>query len=257
VRLATWNVNGIQARLELVLHWLRERRPDVVGLQEIKAEDARFPRAAIEAAGYAVATHGEKAWNGVAVLSRVGLAVTRTGLPGKEACGARLLEVEAGGFGFTTLYCPNGKHVAHDDFRRKLAWLDALVDHVATRHEPARPALLCGDFNLCPGPLDTWDEAGLRGTLFHTEEERERFRRLLALGLSDVLRERHPELRAYTWWDYRAGAFHRGQGLRIDLVLASEPLARRVRAVEVDRDYRKKRFGRIPSDHAPVLVELD
>jgi exodeoxyribonuclease-3 len=162
--LATWNVNGVRARLEFVLRWLRARRPDVVGLQELKVTDERFPRDEVEAAGYRVVTHGQKAWNGVAILSRATAEVTQVGLPGQEDFGARMLSADIGGLSFTTVYCPNGKAVGHEDFPRKLAWLDALAEHFASSHDPGRPVALCGDFNICPTPLDSWNEDKLRGT---------------------------------------------------------------------------------------------
>ena len=257
MRLATWNVNGLRARLELLLRWFDERRPDLVGLQELKLSDEQFPHVAFAAAGYRAAVFGQKAWNGVAVLARQDIEIVQRGLPDQEEHGARLLTVRAGDLSFTTLYVPNGKTVSHADFPRKLAWLDALRGHLAERLDPGGAAVLCGDFNVCPSPLDTWNEQGLAGTIFHTAEERARIGALLGLGLHDVFREKHPEARAFSWWDYRGGAFHRGQGLRIDLLLASAPLLARVRAVEIDRDYRKKKDDLVASDHAPVIVDID
>jgi exodeoxyribonuclease-3 len=255
--LATWNVNGVRARLEFVLRWLRDRKPDVVGLQELKVTDEQFPREAVEAAGYQVVTHGQKAWNGVAILSRVTAQVTQVGLPGQGDFGARMLTADIGDLSFTTIYCPNGKAVGHEDFPRKLAWLDVLAAHFASSHDPERPTALCGDFNICPAALDSWNEDKLRGTIFHTDDERARFRRLLDWGFRDAFREKHPDVKAFSWWDYRGGAFHRGQGLRIDFLLATPPLMERVRAVTIDRDYRKKQDGMTPSDHTPVMVEVD
>jgi exodeoxyribonuclease-3 len=257
MRLATWNVNGIRARLDFVLHWLRARQPDVVGLQELKVADERFPLAELEAAGYRVATHGQKAWNGVAILSRTSIEVTQTGLPGQEPFGARMLTADVAGLSFTTIYCPNGKGVEHADFPRKLAWLDALAAHFTSRHDPSRPVALCGDFNVVPAPIDSWDEERLAGTIFHTDDERGRLRRILDWGFVDTFREKHPETKAFSWWDYRGGAFHRNAGLRIDLLLATRPLIDRVREVTIDRDWRKKQEGRTPSDHTPVIVDLD
>jgi len=257
MRIATWNVNGLRARLEFVLDWLRERQPDVVGLQELKLADEQFPRLAFESLGYHVAVHGQKAWNGVAVASREPLGVTRVGLPGQETQGARLLEVTIGPLRFITAYCPNGKDVGHPDFPAKLAWFDALAGWLAESLGADEPTVLCGDFNICPGPLDTYDEEGRRGTIHHTAEERERIERLAALGLRDLLREVRPEERAYSWWDYRAGAFHRNLGLRIDLLLGTHAVVERVRRVETDREFRKKRGGMIPSDHAPVYADLE
>jgi len=256
VRLATWNVNGLRSRLDFVLHWIAARQPDVVGLQELKLEQDQFPRLAFEAAGYRAVIHGQKAWNGVAILSKHPAEIEQVGLPGQEAAGARLLTAVIAGLRFTTLYVPNGKDVEHDDFPRKLAWLDALASHLTARTDPAQPLVVCGDFNVCPTALDTWDEEGMRGEIFHTVQERARIAGLLEGGLRDLFREAHPGERAFSWWDYRGGAFHRGQGLRIDLVLATPAVLARARSVTIDREYRKRRGDLIPSDHAPVLVDL-
>lgn len=257
MRLATWNVNGLKARLDFVLRWLGERAPDVVGLQEIKLADDQFPYETFAQAGYHALVHGQKAWNGVAILSREPAKLLQQGLPGQELRGARLLTGEVAGISFSTAYVPNGKHVGHDDFPGKLVWLDALAGYLEKTLDPARPAILCGDFNVCPAGIDSWNEAELAGSIFHTDEERARFRSLLERGLRDVFREQHPDLQAFSWWDYRGGAFHRRRGLRIDFVLANEPLSKRVRAAEIDRDWRKKREELIPSDHAPVWVDLE
>jgi exodeoxyribonuclease-3 len=257
MRIATWNINGLRARLEFLLHWLREREPDLVGLQELKLTDAQFPHAEIEAAGYHAVSHGQKSWNGVAILSRRPAEVTQRGLPGQEDFGARLLTATVDDLSFTTAYIPNGKYVGHDDFPRKLAWLDALAAHFEKQHRPDGPAVLCGDFNIVPTPLDSWNEQSLHGMIFHTDEERARFQRLLDWGLVDLFREHHPDTQAFSWWDYRGGAFHRKQGLRIDFLLATRSVMARVRSVEIDRDYRKKKEGLTPSDHAPVTADLD
>jgi exodeoxyribonuclease-3 len=255
VRIATWNVNGLRARLDFVLHWLRAREPDVVGLQELKVPDAQFPADAFAELGYRALTHGQKSWNGVAILSREPAKTLRKGLPGQEQGGARLLSAEVAGLEFTTVYVPNGKSVGHEDFPRKLAWLDALVEHVGCG-APGRQAVVCGDFNVVPAALDSWNERELRGHIFHTEVERARFAALLGAGFVDLFRERHPEEQAFSWWDYRGGAFHRGHGLRIDFLLATPPVAARVCEVTIDRDYRKKKDGLTASDHAPVFADL-
>lgn len=257
MRVATWNINGLGARLGFLQLWLRERQPDVVALQELKLVDDKFPRAELEAHGYHALCHGQKSWNGVAILSREPAELVQCGLPGQEELGARLLSARVGGIVFSSVYVPNGKHVGHEDFPRKLAWLDALAAHFEAGLAAAPEHVVGGDFNLCPAPLDSWNEEGLRGRIFHTEEERARFRRLTGLGLTDVFRALHPELQAFSWWDYRAGSFHRGQGLRIDFLLASEPVAARARAAGIDRDWRKKQQGLTPSDHAPVWMELE
>jgi exodeoxyribonuclease-3 len=257
VRVATWNVNGLRARLEFVLHWLRERQPDVVGLQELKLVDAKFPHAELEKAGYRALTHGQKSWNGVAILSREPATLTQRGLPGQEDFGARLLSADVAGLSFTSVYCPNGKALDHADFPRKLAWFDALAAHLAEGHDPERPAIIGGDFNVCPAPLDSWNEDELGGGMFHSEAERRCFQRLLDLGFVDVYRRLLPDTQAFSWWDYRGGAFHRKQGLRIDFLLATPKAMDRVRSVEIDRDTRKKKEGLTPSDHAPVIADLD
>jgi len=233
MRIATWNVNGLRARLDFVAHWLEARRPDLVGLQELKLPDDQFPSDFFRERGYHVATHGQKSWNGVAILAREEPRVTTRGLPGQEDL---------------------GKSVDHEDFPRKLAWLDALAEHF--QGVAGTPAVLCGDFNLCHEPLDSWNPDKLEGHIFHTVAERERFERLLAAGFVDVFRERHPDTQAFSWWDYRGGAFHRGQGLRIDLLLATPAAAQRVKSIEIDRDYRKKKDGLTASDHAPVFADL-
>jgi exodeoxyribonuclease III len=257
MRIATWNVNGLRARLEFLQRWLADRRPDIVGLQELKLEDESFPHEAFAELGYAAATHGQKAWNGVAVLAQRPLAVLQRGLPMQDAFGARLLTVEVEGLVFSTVYCPNGKSVGHADYALKLEWFDALVAHWRQCHPPAQPAILCGDFNIAPSDLDSWHPDGFETGIFHTPSERTRMAALLESGLVDCYRVRHRERRDFSWWDYRGGAFHRNMGLRIDLILASRPVIDRVREVEIDRPYRKKVDGLSPSDHAPVYADLD
>ena len=258
MRIATWNVNGLRARREYLLRWLAERQPDVVGLQELKMTDELFPVDAFEEIGYQVATHGQKAWNGVAILSRHPMEITRIGLPGQEAFGARLLSADIGALSFTTVYVPNGKDTSHEDFSRKLVWLDALADHAEMHIGSRQAAILCGDFNICPAPLDSWRGEAANGQIFHTEEERQRFRRFCAppCGLVDIYRERFPDTQAFSWWHYRAGAFPKGQGLRLDFLLATPGLYANLRSVEIDRDWRKKKDEMTPSDHAPVIAEF-
>ena len=253
MRIATWNVNGLRARLDFVLHFLRAREPDVVGLQELKAPDEQFPHEVFAELGYHAVTHGQKGWNGVAILAREPAKVVQVGLPGQDELGARLLTAEVFGMEFTTVYVPNGKSVDHEDFPRKLDWLDALHAHLSPGDAPA---VLCGDFNVVPGALDSWNEDSHRGRIFHTDAERERFRKLLGAGFLDLFRERHPDTQAFSWWDYRGGAFHRGHGLRIDFLLATRAIAERVSDVTIDRDYRKKKDGLTASDHAPVFADV-
>ena len=257
MRIATWNINGLRARIDFIRTWLEAREPDVVGLQELKITDEEFPFEMFHELGYDVVTHGQKGWNGVAILTRSQAETEQVGLPGQEDFGARLVSVKIADLHFATVYCPNGKDVGHDDFPRKLEWFDALAGYWAGRYAADTLAVLCGDFNIVRHALDSWRGAGADGGLFHTVEERARLDALLQTGLFDIFRERHPDLEAHSWWDYRGGAFHRGQGLRIDLVLGSAALLARVRNVEIDRDFRKKKDGLTASDHAPVIVDLE
>ncbi len=256
MKIATWNVNGLSARQEFMQIWLAQRAPDVVGLQELKLTDDAFPHDFFAGLGYTAVTHGQKAWNGVAILSRLPVEVVQVGLPGQGEAGARFLTARIDDhLDFTTVYCPNGKTLEHDDFPAKLAWFDALASHWQSQN--AEAAVLCGDFNIVHKPIDSWlGEAG-NGGMFHTTEERVRLQTLLDLGLSDLYRAMHPEDQVFSWWDYRGGSFHRGHGLRIDLVLGSAAVSERVSEVRTDRDFRKKHDGLTASDHAPVIVELD
>lgn len=260
MRLATWNINGMNARSSYLLRWLDEVKPDVVGLQELKMTDEKFPHELLKEAGYHAATHGQKGWNGVAVLTREPVEVTCVGLPGQEDMGARLITAniatDGDALSFTTVYCPNGKSVDHDDFARKLTFFDALGAHVIERHQPDQPAILCGDFNIVPASLDSWAGEGKTGQIFHTDAERTRFQRLLDWGFHDTYREKFPDEPGFTWWDYRGGAFHKKQGLRIDFVLATRSIADRVQEVHVERGWRKKIDGMTPSDHTPVWIDI-
>jgi exodeoxyribonuclease-3 len=255
MRIATWNINGLRARLDFLRLWLEARQPDVVGLQELKITDEEFPAAAFEELGYHAVTHGQKAWNGVAILAREPAELLQRGLPGEADAGARLLSVGVRDVRVTTVYCPNGKDVDHGDFPLKLRWFDALLDHWAGQPRDAC-AVLCGDFNIVPGALDSWLGERGAGQIFHTDAERARFAALLELGLHDLFREKYPEQQAFSWWDYRGGAFHRGHGLRIDLILGSAAARARLADVVIDRDFRKKQQGLTASDHAPVWVDL-
>jgi exodeoxyribonuclease-3 len=257
LRVATWNINGLRARLEFALLWLRERQPDIVGLQELKLTDEQFPREPFEALGYHVVSHGQKAWNGVAILSREPAQVTQQGLPGQADFGARMLSAAIGNLDFTTVYCPNGKSVEHEDFPKKLAWFEDLARHFDAMRSPERASILCGDFNICPAPIDSHDEAQMGGHIFHTDDERKRFQSLLDSGFADAFRALYPDEVAYSWWDYRGGAFHRKLGLRIDFILANPAALGRVKDVTIDRDFRKKKESLTPSDHAPVFADIE
>ena len=257
VKIATWNVNGLRARLGFLCHWLDARQPDIVGLQELKLDDAEFPHDEIRAAGYHAALFGQKGWNGVAVLTRDPATVVQRGLPGQEGFGSRLITVTVGDLSFTTVYCPNGKSVEHDDYPRKLEWFESLTAYFVDAHDASQPTILCGDFNIVPAPIDSWNEEAMHDRIFHTDAERERYQRLHTWGFTDLYRHYLPDTQFFSWWDYRAGAFHRNHGLRIDLILGTVPVVERVRHVEGDRDYRKKKEGVTASDHAPVIAELE
>ena len=257
MRLATWNVNSVKQRVPRLLPWLDQRRPDVVCLQETKLADAAFTEllgTELAERGYAVALHGEVQWNGVAILSRVGLDDVVPGLagaPGFPRPEARALAATCAGIRVHSVYVPNGRVPDSDHYRYKLAWLAALRDEVAAGPDAA---IVCGDMNIAPTDADVFDPEAYIGQTHVTPPERAALAELEALGLRDVVRDRWPSERVFTYWDYRAGMFHRDLGMRIDLVLASAPVAGRVRAAWVDRHARK---GSGPSDHAPVIVDLD
>jgi exodeoxyribonuclease-3 len=257
VRIATWNVNSVKQRLPRLLAWLDERRPDVVCLQETKLADAAFLDLCgdgLAERGYEVAVHGEASWNGVAILSRVGLEDIVQGLddaPGFPHPEARALAATCDGVRVFSVYVPNGREPGSDHYKYKLRWLAALRDVVAASPEAT---VVCGDVNIAPTDEDVFDPEAFVGQTHVTEPERAALAELQALGLRDVVRDRWPDERVFTFWDYRAGMFHRDLGMRIDLILAGAPVANRVRAAWVDRQARK---GKGPSDHAPVIADLD
>ena len=254
MRIATWNVNGLRARMEFITHWLKSRAPDVVGLQEVKVSDEDFPHADFRALGYHAVVHGEKGWNGVAVLSRTPAEAETLGVArSRERRSASTSAVQVSGLHFATVYCPNGKTLNHLDFPRKLAWLDALRDYLVGLDRDVA-FVIGGDFNIVPAALDCWQGAAADGSIFCTTEERSRYRSLLDLKLTDLFRHVHPEEQKFSWWDYRGGSFHRDLGLRIDLLLGTPAVVSRVRRVEIDREYRKKKEGHTASDHAPVFA---
>jgi exodeoxyribonuclease-3 len=257
MRIATWNVNGLRARLDFAKLWLQERSPDLVALQELKLTDEQFPHDDFAELGYRAIAHGQKSWNGVAVLHRGDAEPVQAGLPGQEESGARLVGVKAGHLHFVSVYCPNGKHLEHEDYPHKLAWFDDLVAYLEASHDPSESLVIGGDYNICPTGLDSWNENDFAGDIFHTDEERARMQKLYDWGLRDLFRVLHPDDQVFSWWDYRGGAFHRKQGLRIDFLLATETVARRVKTVEVDREFRKKKGELKASDHAPVWADLE
>jgi len=257
VRVATWNVNSVKQRVPRLLPWLDERQPDVVCLQETKLADDAFDRLLgdeLANRGYGVAVHGEVQWNGVAILSRLGLddvVVGVAGEPGFPRPEARAVAATCGGIRVHSVYVPNGRTPDSEHYHYKLAWLAALQEVVGAGPEAA---IVCGDMNIAPTDADVFDPGAYVGQTHVTSPERAALAKLQALGLRDVVRDRWPTERVFTYWDYRAGMFHQDLGMRIDLVLATATVASRVRAAWVDRQARK---GTGPSDHAPVIVDLD
>ncbi len=257
MRVATWNVNSVKKRVPRLLPWLDEREPDVVCLQETKLTDDAFEEllgAELASRGYAVALHGEVQWNGVAILSRMGLddvVVGVSGAPGFPHAEARAVAATCDGVRVHSVYVPNGREPDSEHYHYKLAWLAALREVVGAG---PKDAMVCGDMNIAPTDADVFDPDAYIGQTHVTPPERAALADLEALGLRDVVRDRWPAERVFTYWDYRAGMFHQDLGMRIDLVLASSTVAGRVKAAWVDRQARK---GTGPSDHAPVIVDLD
>jgi exodeoxyribonuclease-3 len=257
VRIATWNVNSLKQRLERVEEWLAYAQPDVVCLQETKLADTAFPAMAFSALGYDSAHHGQGQWNGVAILSRVGLEDVVAGFADGQApdAEARLISATCAGIRVASAYVPNGRSLEDEHYRYKLSWLDRLHAHLATTATEGQSVAVCGDFNIAPQDRDVYSPAAFIGSTHTSPEERAALERLLEWGLVDTFRLRYPDTeQLFTWWDYRAGNFHKHLGMRIDLVLASKDLAARTSWAWIDRNARK---GKGPSDHAPLIVEFD
>lgn len=273
MRLATWNVNSVKARLPRLLGWLAEAEPDVLCLQETKCRADQFPAAEVAELGYATAAHGDGRWNGVAVLSRVGIEAVSNGFPGEPAYEgaaddpqlkltepvlltpeARAIGATCGGVRVWSLYAPNGRTPDSAHYVYKLDWFAALREALAAELAQGPPLVACGDFNVAPADDDVWDPAVFVGSTHVTPPERKALAELRALGLQDVVPTPMKGPHPYTYWDYRAGMFHKDMGMRIDLFYANEAVAGRVRSAYVDREARK---GKGPSDHAPVVVDLD
>jgi len=268
MRIATWNVNSLNARLEKVWWWLERARPDVLLMQETKLADARAPVAEFRAAGYELAHHGEGQWNGVAIASRVGIAnvVTNFGEPLRAArtpevgddeplAEARMLAATCGGVRVVSVYAPNGRSVGSSFYEAKLVWYDRLAQWLERTADPEEPLVLGGDLNIAPEDQDVWDPEACHGGTHVSPREREAFARLCSWGLVDAYRLLHAEPGRYTWWDYRAGAFHKNRGMRIDHLLVTRSVAARTVWAEIDREARKGKP--IPSDHAPLVIDLD
>lgn len=255
MRIASYNINSVRARMDRLVPWLKEDQPDVVCLQETKSTDDQFPRMELESLDYAVAHVGQSSYNGVAILSRVGLDDVDTALPGDdEDTEARMVAATCGGLRVISVYVPNGRSVDSDHYQYKLRWLERLYEYLNSGHSPDEPLVLCGDFNVAPEPRDVYDPAAWEGRVLYTEAEKKAFRKLLDWGLVDAFRLLRKEDDLYTWWDYRMGAFWQNRGLRIDHMLVTRPLAGAVMEAEMVRDMRK---GKKPSDHAPICIALD
>lgn len=267
MRIATWNVNSLNARLDKVTWWLDRAKPDVLLLQETKLADADAPGLTFREHGYELAHHGEGRWNGVAIASRVGIedVVTNFGAPLGDAAGkdgdhhplkeARMISAVCGGIRVASLYVPNGRKLDTVFYRAKLGWLERLAGWLDEACDPSEPLVVGGDYNIAPTDEDVWDPAACQGGTHVSAPEREALARLDDWGLIDAYRRHHPEPGRYTWWDYRAGNFHKNLGMRIDLMLVTAPLAERVVWAEIDREARKGKPT--PSDHAPVVIDID
>jgi len=258
MRIATWNVASLTPeRLVRLYDWLDYTQPDVVCLQETKLSDDAFPALELLGRGYESAHHGHGRWNGVAILSRIGLEDTREGFAdgGLTDPEARLLSASCGGIRVISVYVPNGRAVGHEQYDYKLAWLDRLHTHLDATARPDEDLVVCGDINIAPTDIDLWDVAAFEGATHVSDDERAALAQLQKWGLHDVFREQYPDVEGlFSWWDYRAGSFHKRQGMRIDLILATTSLASRATWALIDRNARK---GSKPSDHAPVLADFD
>lgn len=255
MRIATWNVNSLNARLPRMEEWLGYADADVVCLQETKLADAAFPHMAFSALGYESVHHGDGRWNGVGILSRVGIDDVVMGFAaGIDAdSDTRLITATCGGVKVTSVYVPNGRSLDDPHYQYKLGWLRRLREHLSATSNPDEHVAVCGDFNIAPDDRDVWDPKAFVGSTHVSAEERAALAELEGWGLVDAFRARYPDDRLYSYWDYRAGDFHEHRGMRIDLLLLSAPLAGTLRWALVDRTARK---GKQPSDHAPVFVDV-
>ena len=254
MRIVTWNVNSLKARMPRVEQWLHDVQPDVLCMQETKMTNEAFPALAFEAMGYQSAHLGQGQWNGVAILSRVGLDdVVANFAAGEPDAEARIITARCGGVVVSSVYVPNGRALDHDHYQYKLRWMAQLRDHVAALAQSSDSVVVAGDFNIAPTDDDVYDAQKLVGSTHVSEAEREVLARLCEWGLTDLFRMHRPEPKLFSWWDYRGGDFHKGHGMRIDLVLGSAPVAERCTFAVVDRNARRVEST---SDHAPEMVEL-
>ena len=253
---ATWNVNSLKARLPRVEAWVTEVRPDVLCMQETKLATDKFPAETFRDLGYEGAHFGQGQWNGVAIISRVGLADVRANFAEgvEQDAEARIITATCGGTRISSVYVPNGRALDHDHYRYKLSWLQRLRRHLDLSSSSTDDVIVTGDFNIAPDDRDVWDIAKLQGSTHVSDAEREALAEVCAFGLEDTFRGFYDESGLVSWWDYRVGDFHQGRGMRIDLVLASRSVAERSTWTCVDRNARK---GESPSDHAPVLLRFD
>jgi exodeoxyribonuclease III len=262
MRIATWNINSIRARIDRLTAWLARSDVDVVAIQETKIPDEKFPTERFTELGYQVAHHGTNQWNGVAVLSRVGLDDVQVGIPGLPTWGdpavseARSVSALCSGVRMWSLYVPNGRAIGDPHYDYKLQWLAAVRDYAAKQlvDQPDAQIAFCGDFNIAPTDDDIWSVDYYRNSTHVTPPERQAFSALVDAGFTDVVRPFTPGPGVYTYWDYTQLSFQKRRGMRIDFALASPALAGRVTGALIDREERK---GKLPSDHAPVIVELE
>jgi exodeoxyribonuclease-3 len=252
MKIATWNVNSVKARKDRLLAWLAQHSPDVLCLQELKTEASGFPLEDVRAAGYEAVLHGQKTYNGVAILSRTAATDVRIGLDdGVDDAQARLIAASIGAVRVLSAYVPNGSEVGSDKWTYKLAWLERLHAYLARHHTPTERLVLCGDINIAPDDRDVARPEEWKDSVLCAAPARAAFQKLTSWGLVDVMRQAHPEGGIYSWWDYRMLGFQKNNGLRIDHVLATAPLASLASNAAVDREQRK---GKSPSDHAPVIA---
>jgi len=257
VRIATWNVNSLKQRLPRVEEWLEYAEPDVLCLQETKTSDDTFPQLTFGAMGYDAAHYSQGQWNGVAILSRVGITDVNTGfgeMPDSYEGDARLLAAKCGDVHVVCVYVPNGREVGTEFYERKLVWLASLREWLATHFSPDEPLALLGDFNVAPEDRDVWSPKAFEGATHVTKPEREALANLRDWGLVDAFRELYAQDKLFTYWDYRRGDFHQHKGMRIDLCYVTKPLAERARYALIDRNARK---GKGPSDHTALFIDFD
>ncbi|MFZ0667113.1 MAG: exodeoxyribonuclease III [Acidimicrobiales bacterium] len=255
MRIATWNVNSLNARMPRVEEWIGYAQPDVLCMQETKVADAAFPEMPFAALGYEVAHHGDGRWNGVAIVSKVGMKDVLSGFTsGADEQGSRIVSAICGGVRVYSVYVPNGRLVDSEFYDQKLEWFGELRAHLDSTAKPGDPIAVCGDFNVAPEDIDVWDPAKTAGSTHVTEPERKALREVEQWGLTDGFRTQYDQGGLFSWWDYRAGNFHKHEGMRIDLILLSEALGKRTTFALIDRNARK---GKQPSDHAPVFVDVD